>query len=492
MLRLFDTMTGQKQDLKTREPRKVGIYVCGPTVYDFSHLGHARVYVVFDTVVRYLRYRGYEVTYVRNFTDVDDKIISRAAEQSRDPVELAAEFIIAYGQDMARLNVLPADVEPRVSGHIPEIVDAIERIERAGLAYERKGTVYFAVRRHGSYGKLSGRNLDDLCCGARVEVDTDKDDPLDFALWKAAKPGEPHWPSPWGDGRPGWHIECSVMSTKYLGAEFDIHGGGMDLIFPHHENEIAQSEAAYARGFASYWMHNGFVNLNAEKMAKSTGNFFSLRELFNHAEPEAIRLFLQSVQYRHPINFKVGADRDEGARFPDLVEAEHRLDYFYETLCKLEDALAPMKAPGDGEVVPELDAARDGFAEAMDDDFNTAAALAPVSELFRLANRLLEDPKAAPKKVRRRSLWRIREEAREIGGVLGLWQEHPSAYLSRRMEAMARCRGVDATWVEEQIAARAAARLAKDFAAADAIRDALAEKGIELMDSPLSTRWKFS
>jgi len=489
MLRLFDTLTGQKQELVTREPQKVGLYVCGPTVYDYSHLGHARVYVVFDTVVRYLRHRGYEVTYVRNFTDVDDKIIARANERDVEPVALAAEFITAFQEDMALLNVGPADVEPKVSDHVPEIVDAIARIERVGLAYARQGTVYFAVRKHDPYGKLSKRNLDDLCSGARVGVDADKDDPLDFALWKAAKPGEPHWPSPWGEGRPGWHIECSAMSTKYLGTEFDIHGGGMDLVFPHHENEIAQSEAAYASGFARFWMHNGFVNLNAEKMAKSTGNFFTLRELFKLAEPEAIRLFLLSVQYRHPINFNVDADQTDGSRFPDLVEAENRLDYFYVTLCKLDDTLGPMAAPGDGEVVPGVDAAREGFAQAMDDDFNTAAALAPVSEMFKLANRLLENPKAASKKVRRRSLWRIREEAHSIGGVLGLWQESPMAYLSRRQEVMARCRGLERAWVEEQIVARTEARAAKDFAAADAIRDTLAEKGVELMDSAQGTRW---
>ncbi len=492
MLRLFDTLTGQKQELRTREPNKVGIYVCGPTVYDYSPLGHARVYVVFDTVVRYLRYRGFEVTYARNFTDVDDKIIARANERDVDPVGLSAEFIDAFEVDMGRLNVQPADVEPKVSEHVPEIIDAIERIQKAGLAYESRGTVYFSVREHERYGKLSKRNLDDLRSGARVEVDTDKRDPLDFALWKAVKPGEPHWPSPWGDGRPGWHIECSAMSTKYLGTEFDIHGGGMDLVFPHHENEIAQSEAAYHGGFARYWMHNGFVNLNAEKMSKSTGNFFSLRELFKHAEPEAIRLFLQSVQYRHPINFKVEGEGVDSARFPDLEEAESRTDYFYETLCKLEETLGPMKQPGAGEVVKGLVEAREGFEAAMNDDFNTAAALAPVSELFKLANRLLEDPKAAPKKVRRRSLWRLRGEIRAIGSVLGLWQEAPSEYLSRRLDVMCCCRGVDPGWVEEQIAARTAARADKDFAAADAIRAALTEKGVELMDSPQGTRWKLA
>ncbi|MFH2007129.1 MAG: cysteine--tRNA ligase [bacterium] len=491
MQRLFDTMTGQKQELSTHVPRQVRLYVCGPTVYDYSHLGHARVYVVFDTVVRYLRYRGYDVTYVRNYTDVDDKIIQRANESRRDPVELAGEFITAFQEDMGRLHVRAADVEPKVSGHITEIVDAIRKIEEAGLAYERHGTVYFSVRRHREYGKLSKRNLDELRSGARVEVDTDKENPLDFALWKAAKPDEPSWESPWGAGRPGWHIECSAMSTKYLGEAFDIHGGGMDLIFPHHENEIAQSEAAFGSSFARYWMHNGFVNLNQEKMAKSTGNFFTLRELFRQVEPEAIRLFLQSVQYRHPINFKVDASAGGGAQFPDLQEAEHRLEYFHETLHKLDELVAPMKDPGAGEVVPELDASVAAFVEAMDDDFNTAAALAPVGELFRLANRLLEDPKAAPKQVRRRTLWRLRRELEDFGEVLGLWRDAPAAYLERRRAAQASLRGVAPAWVEERIEARTDARRRKAFDEADEIRNELSGQGVELMDSVQGTRWRF-
>ncbi len=492
MLRLFDTLTKKKQKLLTREDGKVSIYVCGPTVYDYSHLGHARVYVVFDTVVRYLRSTGREVRYVRNFTDVDDKIIARAQERGMDPMALAREFIEAFAEDMDRLNVSRADVEPLVSEHVPEIVEVIERIQEAGLAYESDGTVFFSVRGHEAYGKLSGRNLDDLRSGARVEVDSSKRDPLDFALWKAAKPGEPCWPSPWGEGRPGWHIECSAMSTKYLGVDFDIHGGGMDLIFPHHENEIAQSEAAFGTAFARYWMHNGFVNLNAEKMSKSTGNFFTLRELFAKVEPEAIRLFLLSVQYRHPINFTVEDHGEEGARFPDLEEAQVRTDYFYETLCKLEELLAPMKPPGEGDVLPELLAARQSFSEAMDDDFNTAAALAPTGELFRLANRLMEEPTFAPKKLRRRTLWRLRHELTAVGDVLGLWQEPAADYLSRRLEVAARCRGVDPAWVEERIAARAAARAARDFSTADAIRQELAERGVELMDSAQTTRWRFA
>ncbi len=511
MLRLFDTLTQEKQPFEPREPGRVSIYVCGPTVYDYSHLGHARVYVVFDTVVRYLRHRGFAVTYVRNFTDVDDKVIARAVERGRDPVALAAEFAQAFSEDMDRLGCARPDVQPRVSEHVPDIVSLVQALEDKGVAYPAGDTVWFAVRRHPGYGKLSKRNLDDLRSGARVEVDADKQDPLDFALWKGAKRGEPSWDSPWGAGRPGWHIECSAMSTRYLGERFDIHGGGMDLVFPHHENEIAQAEAAHGPGYARYWMHNGFVNLNQEKMAKSTGNFFTLRDLFQHAEPEAIRLFLLSVQYRHPINFKVESrpqasggdaaaaaddDNDNGAdaapRFPDLEEAERRLSYFYETRLRLAETRSPMKDPGDGEVVPELELSLAAFTEAMDDDFNTAAALAPVSELFRLANRLLEDPKAAPKAVRKRTLFRLQGELDRLGEVLGLWQQDPAQYLERTRAAEAARRGIDPAWVEARLAERAEARREKDFARSDALRDELARQGIELQDTPSGTRWRLT
>ena len=302
-IRIFSTLSGVKEPLEPLHPPAVGMYVCGPTVYDMSHVGHARVYVAFDVVARQLRRRGYRLTYVRNYTDVDDKIIKRAAELGEQPQDVSERFIREYQKDRAALGVRPADVEPKVTQHVPEIVALIEKLVARGLAYPAAGDVYYAVRRFPDYGKLARRNLDDLKAGARVEPGEQKRDPLDFALWKGAKPGEPAWPSPWGPGRPGWHIECSAMSEKYLGESFDIHAGGKDLVFPHHENEIAQSEGASGKPFAKIWMHNGFVTLDQEKMSKSLGNFFTIRDVTAKFEPEALRLFLLSTHYRSPINF---------------------------------------------------------------------------------------------------------------------------------------------------------------------------------------------
>ena len=302
-----NTMTGQKEAFHPLREGSVGLYVCGPTVYDMSHIGHARVFVTFDVVARFLRSLGNDVTYVRNFTDIDDKIIRRANEQGVPSSEISEKFIAEFQKDMASLGVRPADVEPKVTQHIPEIIALIEKIIANGHAYESGGDVYFAVRSFNGYGKLSKRDLDQLEAGARVEVGDKKRDPLDFALWKAAKPGEPFWESPWGKGRPGWHIECSAMSAKYLGETFDIHAGGKDLVFPHHENEIAQSEAASGKTFANYWMHNGFVQIDNEKMSKSLGNFFTIRDVLKTYEAEALRLFLLGTHYRNPINFSDAA-----------------------------------------------------------------------------------------------------------------------------------------------------------------------------------------
>src|SRR3954449_3604842 len=347
-LRVFSTLTNEKQELVPVKPGRIGIYVCGITVYDLPHIGHARMLTAFDVVVRFLRWAGWRVDYVRNWTDVDDKIIRRANERGQDPRQFAEHFIDECRKDMLALNLAPADVEPKATEHIPEMIAIIGKLIERGHAYPSQGDVYFSVRSFPPYGRLSKRNLDDLLSGARVEPGEQKRDPLDFALWKAAKPGEPAsvtWQSPWGPGRPGWHIECSAMSQKYLGTTFDVHGGGKDLVFPHHENEIAQSEAASGQELAKCWLHNGFVTLDAEKMSKSLGNFKTIRDLLRNWDGEALRAFLLSTHYRHPINFTEAA----------IVESDRRVEYFYESLAKgdawlAQKKFAPMAEP---EPLPE-------------------------------------------------------------------------------------------------------------------------------------------
>ncbi len=522
MLSFYDTMAGKKVAFQPRSAPKVGIYVCGPTVYDFSHLGHARAYVAFDVVVKYLRYRGFDVTYVRNFTDIDDKIIARAGQTDQEPTKLAERFIEEFHVDMDALDVAKADVEPRVSEHIPQIIALIEKLIENGHAYVTdSGNVYYSVRSFPAYGKLSRRNIDDLRTGARVESDPEKHDGLDFVLWKKAKPGEPKWDSPWGEGRPGWHIECSAMSTHYLGESFDIHGGGKDLVDSmHHENEIAQSQGAYGTDtFARHWIHNGFVQFNGEKMSKSLGNFFTIRELLGRHDPEALRAFLLTVHYRGPINFEVQAfcpscgaqlpEQEAGnetcpscgekldpeavrdhARFPGLEEAEGRLEYVYETLARIDELLSVGKDPGDGEVLPPADAILTRFEEAMDNDFNAAAAVAAMSDVLKLANKLLESGKGVAKDVRRRTLAVIRRDLVRVGAVLGLWQKEPVVYLESRRTRLAAQLGLDPDKVEALIAARTQARKDKDFAKADEIRQKLTDMGVELRDSPTGTTWR--
>src|SRR5712671_2948881 len=386
--RVWNTLTDRKEELVPLEPGRLGIYVCGITVYDVSHVGHARFLVAFDAAVRFLRWAGWKVTYVRNWTDVDDKIIRRAAERGQDPKELAEGYIAACREDFQALSVLPADVEPRATDHVPEMQKLIAQLIERGNAYPSAGDVYFSVRSYPPYGKLSKRNLDDLLAGARVEPGERKRDPLDFALWKAAKPGEPAsvtWESPWGPGRPGWHIECSAMSQKYLGTTFDVHGGGKDLVFPHHENEIAQSEAASGQPLARFWLHNGFVTMDSEKMSKSLGNFRTIRDLLQHWDVESIRAFLLSTSYRHPINFNDSA----------LADADGRVEYFYETLHKADAYLAAKKFSGKGKIEEEK---RSSFRQAMEDDLNTAQALAILSELYKQINAKI-DAKAPPQAV---------------------------------------------------------------------------------------------
>jgi cysteinyl-tRNA synthetase len=472
-LRIFSTLTGEKEAFAPLRPPKVGVYVCGVTSYDYSHIGHARCYVAFDVAVRVLRARGYEVTFVRNFTDIDDKIIKRASELGEAPGTLSERFIAAYHEDMEALGVARADIEPRVTGHIPEIVALIGKLVERGLAYASEGDVYFAVRAFPDYGKLSRRKLDDMRAGARVEPGEQKRDPLDFALWKAAKPGEPFWESPWGPGRPGWHIECSAMSERYLGETFDLHAGGKDLVFPHHENEIAQSVGASGKLFAKAWMHNGFVTVDEEKMSKSLGNFFTIREVLKKFEPEALRLFLLGTHYRSPINFS-----DVG-----VAEAERRLDYFYETLLKADEVADASVESGSMTDAPTFAATLDA---ALDDDFNTPEALAALSAPFTKLNDLL----ARPSKGKIPEIVGLAGALRAATGVLGICQQAPSSYLARRYARVMVERGLDSAKVEEVVARRTAARAARDFAAADALRQELLALGVEVKDTPAGTVWK--
>ncbi len=491
MIRLYDTSKRDKIDFQPREAGRVGIYVCGPTVYDDAHIGHARCYVAYDAIVRTLRGAGYDTTYVRNITDVDDKIIKRGNELGEDPLALSSRYTDAFHRDMRALGNVEPDIEPKVSEHLDQIVTMIEQLIERGHAYAVDGDVYYEVSSLPSYGGLSGRNLEDLRAGERVEVDERKRNPFDFALWKSAKEGEPSWDSPWGPGRPGWHIECSAMSAEHLGETFDIHGGGMDLIFPHHENEIAQSHGCYGVGtFARHWLHNGFINLTGEKMSKSLGNCFTIREVCERHEPEALRLFLMGTHYRKPLNFEIVRGADDVVSFPSLEEAERRMAYFYRTLARLSDTLAVGKAADDdGEVVDGIA----GFAERLDaamrDDFNTAAALGHVAELFTTTNKLLDQPKSAPKAVRRRSLQRTAAAAEKIREALGLLFNNPATYLERRRAKLCSQRGIDPAQVAQLIEERTEARANRDFAKADELRDKLVALDIELMDRPHGTDW---
>jgi cysteinyl-tRNA synthetase len=518
VVQLTDTLRGRKVVLEPLQPGKVGIYCCGPTVYDMSHIGHARAALAPDIVVRTLRFLGYQVTYVRNITDIDDKIIVRAQEQGIPPAEIAAQYTAEYHRDLTALDMLEPDVEPRVSEHLTEIVELVRRLVDRGFAYPvAGGDVYYRVAAFGPYGALSKRNAEEMLDGAgsRVEIDPRKESPLDFALWKAAKPGEPFWQSPWGCGRPGWHIECSAMSSAHLGDTFDIHTGGRDLIFPHHENEIAQSQGAHGdETFARYWLHNGFINFAGEKMSKSLGNFFTIRDILDRHPAEALRYFLLTVHYRTGLNFEVEvrchdcraamgrADQDAGrcpacgrtgapdVRFPGLEEADDRVAYVYTTLLGAQQALAggPAETP-EGPVLESLGGVLDAFREAMANDFNTPAALAVLSQPLADVNGLLASAKGVDKQLRRRSLARFRQDLATIGGVLGLFGSDPEDWLSRRRDLKARRLGLDLGRVAELLAARAAARAARDFAAADRCRDDLAALGVNVLDGPAGTTW---
>ncbi len=477
---IYNSQSRRKEEFTTLEPGVVRMYVCGVTVYDDAHIGHARCYVAFDALHRHLLARGYKVLYARNFTDVDDKIIRRAQETGLPWQQLAQRYIDSFTQDMATLGVLPPGLEPRATEHIPEIVAMVQALVDKGHAYVVEGDVYFAVRGFARYGFLSGRNLDDMLAGARVEVDPRKQYPLDFALWKSSKPGEPSWDSPWGPGRPGWHIECSAMSQKYLGNTFDIHGGGKDLLFPHHENEAAQSEAFTGQPFARYWVHNGFVQINQEKMSKSLGNFFTIKDILKTTRPETLRLFLLSKHYRSPLDFSEDA----------LKEATQGLGRLYTALMATQAAsLAPagqaIESPAGQAWLKEIEAQVEAFERSMDDDFNTAAATGALFGLARVSNRLAAEPEA-PERQALLALCAAR--LKQLGGRLGILQGDPQEFMQGQDAPSAS--GPDPAWVEERIAARQAARKAKDFALADKIREEIKAAGVLLEDSPQGTRWR--
>jgi len=485
MLRVHNTLTRDKEEFIPRDEGKAAIYVCGPTTYNFIHLGNARPMVVFDVVRRYLEYSGYAVKFVQNFTDVDDKIINRAREEGIEPFELAEKYIKEYFKDAHSLNVTDADIQPRVTMHMDEIIEMVQTLIEKGHAYENEGTVYFDVRSFGDYGKLSGRSLEDMKAGARIEVDAHKKDPLDFVLWKPSKEGEPAWASPWGMGRPGWHIECSAMSLKYLDNGFDIHGGGYDLVFPHHENEIAQAEAySTAPPFVRYWMHNGFITVNEEKMSKSLGNFFLVRDILEKFPGDVVRFYLLSTHYRSPLDFD-----------DEKLEATGRgLERIKSTVSALDEILASGEGGGSPEgksagepetrLTEAVDTVYKEFNRAMDDDFNTALAIAALFDFCKAVNSYLNIcsgghlPDLGP-------LQRAREAFSVLAGdVLGILFEASGAGAGE---------GEDTHMVEELVRLlldiREEARGKKDWATADVIRDRLGDLGIEIKDTPKGPKW---
>lgn len=470
---LYNTLSQKKEELSTLSEGKIKMYVCGPTVYDSAHLGHARAAVTFDVIYRFLSHLGYDVTYARNFTDVDDKIINKANQTGVTPDEVAERYIKEYRDDMASIGVKRPTIEPRVTEHMPEIIDLVGRIIDKGYAYPSGGDVFFSVKKFKEYGKLSRRDPDDMLAGTRIDINELKEDPLDFALWKAAKPGEPFWESPWGNGRPGWHIECSTMSMKYLGESFDIHGGGKDLIFPHHENEIAQSECVTDKQFAKYWIHNGLIQINREKMSKSVGNILNVRDAVSTWNKEAIRLFFLSHQYLNPADFSDAT----------MDEAETALERLYITLKRAGDQQKNGSGAEDAELSGAVRAFKEKWVEAMCDDFNTADAIGSLFELTRSINRSIDAKGWTP------ALAEALAEIRHFGDVLGILEYDPAEYL-QEIKLQKKAGAISSEEIEGLIEERNAARKEKNWKRADEIRDYLSDNGILLEDKPEGTLWR--
>lgn len=459
-MRIYNTLTRKKEEFIPQDKNNVKMYSCGPTVYDYFHIGNARPFIIFDTMRRYLEYIGYGVTFVQNFTDIDDKMIRRANDEGITVKELGERFIKEYFTDASAIGVKPATIHPKATENIDAIIDIVKKLEDNGYAYAVDGNVYFSTKKFDEYGKLSKQPLEDLEAGARIDVNDHKKDPMDFALWKAKKDGEPFWESPWGEGRPGWHIECSAMANKYLGETIDLHSGGQDLIFPHHENEVAQSECANCKPFANYWMHNGYINIDGKKMSKSLGNFFTVRDILKQYDGEIIRFFMLSAHYRSPINF---ADTL-------MEQAKSAVDRVYTCIENLEFIMGNAEEKAADEALSaKLNACRDKFKAAMDDDLNTADAIAAIFDIVYIAN--TEITSDSGKAAIELALSLIRE----LGAVLGLFNKETEKSLDAE--------------VEELIKQRNEARAAKDWATADAIRDKLKEMNIVLKDTPDGVKW---
>jgi len=484
-LQIYDTRIGQKVPFVPLLDNHVRMYVCGITAYDYCHIGHARSALVFDMMVAYLRYSGYEVTFIRNFTDIDDKIINRAKEQGTTCDELSQRFIDEFYKDMATLGVAPPTHEPKATEHIPEIINLIQELVDKKLAYQADNDVYFEVDKFKNYGALSGRNLDELQAGARISVNENKKNPMDFALWKGSKPGEPIWDSPWGPGRPGWHIECSAMSRKYLGDSFDIHGGGEDLVFPHHENELAQSEGASGKAFANHWIHHAFVTIRDEKMSKSLHNFLTIREVLKRHHPKALRLMVFSTHYRHPLDFSDSS----------LHETQSGVNRLYNCMAAcsaLPEGSEFTKEIAAPDEIEKLQSLAERFKQAMDNDFNTAQGLGCLFDAVKTINRIRQ---ALPKKPAKTDIDLLRQAAYDItrlAQIMGLLRQSPVAYLRECQEKHLVSVGMTAEELEKLLQERIAARSNKNWARADEIRNLLLAKNIELKDGPNGTTWHVS
>lgn len=467
-MKIYNSMTREKQEFVPITPGEVKMYSCGPTVYDYFHIGNARPFIVFDTMRRYLEYKGYKVTFVQNFTDIDDKMINRANKEGITVRELGERFIAEYFKDADSLGIKRADIHPKATENIDAIIDVVKTLEEKGYAYNVNGNVYFRTKKFEGYGKLSHQPLEELEAGARIDISDEKEDPMDFALWKAEKPGEPSWESPWGKGRPGWHIECSAMVNKYLGNTIDIHSGGKDLIFPHHENEIAQSECANGCDFAKYWMHNGYINIDNKKMSKSLGNFFTIRDILEKYKPEVVRFFMLSAHYRSPVNFSDSL----------MQQAKSALERVYTCIdsvkFSLESSIEREPTESENELKAALLAAKQRFTDAMDDDLNTADAISSIFDIVAATNKALIKEGGNAKSI----LTEVLDTISELGAVLGLFDKKEEASLDDEIEAL--------------IEKRNEARRNKDFAEADRIRDELKARNIILKDTPMGVTWSFA